>query len=144
MLNVTFKFVPNKCDFPDIDEKTQDEFSLSLNHGIMDRNASHCHFYGCDTTKTFAFDANGSSVITGVTMLIQDLRMDTYCSRDSTLNGSIDLHFGEWCAEDHRTNPTISIAVGAAIGGLLAVVLIIFVVGRITSRSNRIGYEKLQ
>ena len=58
----------------------------------MDRNASHCHFYGCDTTKTFAFDTNGSSVITGVTMLIQDLRMETYCSRDSTLNGSIDHH----------------------------------------------------
>lgn len=54
------------------------------------------------------------------------------------------LIVGEWCTEDHRTNPVLSIAVGAAIGGLLAVVLIIFVVGRITSRSKRLGYEKLQ
>ena len=58
----------------------------------MDRNTSHCYFYGCDAPKTFAFDANDSSVITGVIMLIQDLRMEAFCSRDSSINGSIDLH----------------------------------------------------
>ena len=51
---------------------------------------------------------------------------------------------GEWCADDPRTNSTISIAVGAAIGALLLAVLVIFIIGRITSRSKRIGYEKLQ
>ena len=51
---------------------------------------------------------------------------------------------GEWCADDSRTDSTISIAVGAALGGLLLGVLVIFIIGRITSRSKRIGYEKLQ
>ena len=69
-----------------------DEYSASLNHGIMDRNASHCHYYGCDTPKLFSFDTNDSLVITDVTMLIQDLRVETYCLRDSAKNGSIDLH----------------------------------------------------
>ena len=65
---------------------------MSLNHGIMDRNASHCHYYGCDTLKLFSFDTNDSSVITNVAMLIQDLKVETNCSRDSAKNGSIDLH----------------------------------------------------
>ena len=66
------------------------------------------------------------------------------CEPLSTCSSSFSLTVGEWCAEDHRTNSILSIAVGAAIGGLLAVVLVIFVIGRITSRSKRIGYEKLQ
>ncbi|XP_060070836.1 lysosome-associated membrane glycoprotein 1-like [Ylistrum balloti] len=90
--------------------------------------------------KTGSYECNSKldlSLNNGVTLNTNNLQVKAFSAKNSTDFPSGDL---SECPQDSDTNSVVPIAVGAALAGLVVIVLIAYLIGRRRSRS---GYQQV-
>ncbi|XP_003383154.1 PREDICTED: lysosome-associated membrane glycoprotein 1-like [Amphimedon queenslandica] len=95
--------------------------------------------YMCSASQSFDLKSNSSN-ISSMTLKLSDLRAQAF---EFDKNGN-DLEFGSAtrCNADIKGSKIVPIAVGAALAGLVIIVLIAYIIGRIRSRKQS-SYEAL-
>jgi len=99
---------------------------------------SYNHSFLCNASQTFHTNETGTGNTTCATLTVQDLQMQAL----SFSNSSGVFDDANDCAMDESTNKIVPIVVGAALAGLVIVVLIAYLIGRFRNRKQS-SYEAL-
>ncbi|XP_062606827.1 lysosome-associated membrane glycoprotein 2-like [Saccostrea cucullata] len=114
--------------FSDVDDSVVGKTEMvTTNQTFLSTSASKS--YMCSKDTTFTLNQNGLSMVT------KDLQFQAFRTTNTT-----DFDAATECAGDEDTNSIVPIAVGAALAGLVIIVLIAYLIGRKRSRS---GYEQV-
>ncbi|KAL3846916.1 hypothetical protein ACJMK2_017864 [Sinanodonta woodiana] len=155
--NLTFVFSPDNSSsqLGDMQFKTYSVKSIELHYKMEPNlfpgsNDTQTHYATANFTGAlFQSKANGSykcNVDTEVTFT-GNVKLNTYNLQYKAFNHDNSTNFGGELSEcsgdnsnDNKTNSVVPIAVGAALAGLVVIVLIAYLIGR---RRNRKGYESV-
>ncbi|XP_045201318.2 lysosome-associated membrane glycoprotein 1-like [Mercenaria mercenaria] len=126
-LNMTVVY--NETLFPDIVKDkngTNATFSAKFDNAFKAKKEGS---YLCDSETT-------TTITSGITMKTKDFQ---YTALQDNVTKFSDKNVAE-CSADAKTSSIVPIAVGAALAGLVVIVLIAYLIGR---RRNRKGYESV-
>ena len=96
--------------------------------------------YRCDSDNKYTFNVEEPKNVTGVSSMsatISDFRVQAFQFKDPTKYGNTAR-----CSKDIKGSKIVPIAVGAALAGLVIIVLVAYIIGRLRSRKQS-SYEAL-
>jgi len=116
-------------------------FGTSFNEGLLTgRNNSENQSFLCNAVQNFTTNDTNTGYTTNATLTVQDLQMQAFHFTNSS-TGHFDQAY-ECPTDEESTNKIVPIVVGAALAGLVIVVLIAYLIGRFRNRKQS-SYEAL-
>ncbi|XP_041354678.1 lysosome-associated membrane glycoprotein 1-like isoform X2 [Gigantopelta aegis] len=114
-------------------------FPDAMKNQNLSASVSNLTYFGGNNGGAFKCNSNQTIMSNqmGISLFSSDLMYKAFGTSNSTDFGS-DV---SECPDDEETNSTVPIAVGAALAGLVVIVLIAYLIGR--KRSRRAGYESV-
>jgi len=136
--SVEYNFTATIEQFPGLDPEYRGEYSYIATNKLFDQNVDLENSYKCNTNDDIKFNSTDSDHKVDVTLEIAELQVQAYFKGDKEEFGTVD----ECAADGGKGNKIVPIAVGAALAGLVIVVLIAYLIGRLKNRRQS-SYEAL-
>lgn len=135
---VQYNFTVTNEEFPD-SEFIGRALSYTATNKLLDANVDLEGSYKCNANQDIMFDSSATEYKLNLTLAIVELHVQAYFN-----GGKESFDTATECAADNgsKGNKIVPIAVGAALAGLVIVVLIAYLIGRLKSRRQS-SYEAL-
>jgi lysosomal-associated membrane protein 1/2 len=132
---ITYLNFTDSTEFPGYDTNSTDSVTGNTSSIF---SASQEKSYKCDSSRTYSMDQEPKGAVKDLKVKISDFQAQAF--NFNNMKDQFDKSIT--CTRDQKTSKIVPIAVGAALAGLVVVVLIAYLIGRFRSRKQN-SYEAL-